>query len=180
MTTLRVFLLYLTVLPLSVRAQFQPPPGEPLAANPDGAKAALALMPAKYGGGILKLSADNGTPNPPAWYILAKKAEGEIFSITIAQGQITEEKPSFNLRALVGNPSAIDLGKVIVGSDGAWKAAQDYAAKRGRTLGSVSYTLQQKGPDAAPIWAVWCYSESGNDIGYLEILATTGAVVSSE
>jgi hypothetical protein len=179
MKLLRSLFLTLAVLPLAAWGQFQPPPSAD-AANPDGAKAALAMVPMRYSGGILKLSADNGTPNPPAWYILAKKAEGEIFSITIAQGQITQEKPSFNLRALVGNPSPIDLGKVLIGSDDAWKVAQGYSAKKGRELGSVSYALQQKGPDAAPVWAVWCYGEGGGYIGYLEILATTGAVVSSE
>lgn len=171
--------LILFLLAPALQAQFRPPSaGDTLPT--DGAKAALAVVPIKYSGGILKLSADNGTPNPPAWYILAKKGEGEIFSLTIAQGQITQEKPSFNLRALVGNPSPIDLDKVLIGSDGAWKLAQDYSARKGRELGSVSYALQQKGPDAAPVWAVWCYGQGGGYIGYLEILATTGAVVSSE
>ena len=55
-----------------------------------------------------------------------------------------------------------------------------YSAKKGKTLDSVSYALQQKGRDAAPVWAVWCYAADGGYIGYLELLATTGAIVSSE
>lgn len=183
MTMVRA-LFFVLCVSASAMAQFIPPaqePGEPRTpVNPDGAKAALALVPATYGDGILKLSADNGTPNPPTWYILAKKTEGEIYSITISQGQITEEKPSFNLRALLGNPTAIDLSKVTIGSNGAFEIAGGYCAKKGRKLASVSYALQQKGPDAAPVWAVWCYGGDGSYIGYLEILATTGDVVSSE
>jgi hypothetical protein len=168
----------------SAFAQFQPPGTDPAApvaaANPGGAKAAMALVPPIYGDGIIKVTADNGKPNPSAWYILAKKTEGEVFSITVSQGQITEEKPSLNLRALVGNPTPINLAKVAIDSNGAWNVALGYCAKLGKTLGSVSYALQQKGADAAPVWAVWCYDEGGDDIGYLEILATTGAIVKSE
>lgn len=178
MAQLRSLLLVLCVS-AGAFAQFQPPGAEP-AANPGGANAAIALVPPLYGDGIIKVTADNGTPNPPAWYILAKKTEGEVFSITVSQGQITEEKPSLNLRALVGNPTPINLAKVAIDSNKAWDIAFGYSAKLGKTLGSVSYALQQKGPDAAPVWAIWCYDEAGSDIGYLEILATTGAVVSSE
>jgi len=181
MAALRTFLLVLG-LPSNLLAQFQPPTGTvpSKAANPGGALAAMALVPPLYGDGILKISADNGTPNPPAWYILAKKTEGEVFSITVSQGQITEEKPSLNLRALLGNPSAINLAKVTVDSNGAWDAAMAYCTKKGKSLGSVSYALQQKGRDAAPVWEVWCYAEDGGYIGYLQLLATTGAIVSSE
>jgi hypothetical protein len=140
----------------------------------------MALVPPTYGDGILKVSADNGTPNPPVWYILAKKTGGEVFSISVSQGQITQEKPSLNLRALLGNPAPINLSKVQVDSNGAWNVAVGYCTQKGRNLGSVSYALQQKGPDAVPVWSVWCYGEDGGYIGYVELLATTGAIVSSE
>jgi hypothetical protein len=181
MAALRSFLIFLGVIS-SGFAQFQPPgaPDASVPANPGGALAAMALVPPRYGDGILKVSADNGAPNPPAWYILAKKTDGEVLSITVSQGQITEEKPSLNLRALLGKRSAINLSKVAIDSNGAWNVALGYCAKKGRNLGSVSYALQQKGPDAAPVWAVWCYGEDGGYIGYLELLATTGAIVSSE
>jgi len=183
MATLRLILLALCVTSTAF-AQFRPPGSEPAAtspANPGGAKAAMALVPPLYGDGILKVTADNGTPNPPTWYITAKKTEGEVYSITVSKGQITQEKPSLNLRALLGNPTPINLAKVAIDSNGAWDIAMGHCTKKGKTLGSVSYALQQKGADAAPVWAVWCYAEgSGDYIGYLEILATTGAVVSTE
>ncbi|HRJ73848.1 MAG TPA: hypothetical protein PLS03_16615 [Terrimicrobiaceae bacterium] len=145
-----------------------------------GARAALAAVPAKFQSGIVKLSADNGNPNPPEWYIVAKTQDGVVYSLTISAGQVVSEKPSLNLRALVTDPSPIDVSRVAVGSEGAWQAAEKYSLSKGKTLGSVSYALQQKGRDAAPIWSVWCYGPGGGYIGLLEILATTGAVVSSE
>lgn len=149
-------------------------------ANPDGVKAAIAAVPAHLRDGIVKITADNGNPNPPTWYIVAKNAGGEVFSVSVADGQVTEEKPSLNFRALFTQPAPIDLARLSVGSDGAWTIAQNYASKKGRALGSVSYALEQKGRAAAPLWSVWCYAPDGSYIGYLEILATTGAVISSE
>lgn len=145
-----------------------------------GAKAAIAAVPARLRDGIVKITADNGKPNPPAWYIVAKNDSGEVYSVTVAQGQVTEEKPSLNLRALFTAPASINLSKIAVGSDGAWQAAQTYSAEKGKTLGSVSYALEQKGRDAAPVWSVWCYTKDGSYIGFLEVLATNGSVISSE
>jgi len=168
------FPLALAVLLASAVSLFAQPAGT------DGVKAAIAAVPAHLRDGIVKITADNGKPNPPTWYVLAKNASDEVFSVSIADGQVTEEKPSLNLRALFGQPSPINLGKLTIGSDGAWAAAQSYVAKKGKTLGSVSYALEQKGRNAAPLWSIWCYGPDGSYIGYLEILATTGAVVSSE
>lgn len=149
-------------------------------ADADGALSAISAVPERLRNGIVKLSADNGTPNPPAWYFVAKNDSGEVFSITVTDGQVTSEKPFLDLRALFTAPAAINLSKLQIGSNGAWAAAQKYAAGRGKTLASVSYALEQKGRDAVPLWSVWCYAADGSYIGFLEILATTGAVVSSE
>lgn len=151
----RISFLILCLTSLSAVAQFQPPsPGAvpPTVAqngNPDGVKAAIAAVPAYLRDGIVKVSADNGTPNPPAWYFTAKTGNGEVYSVTVAQGQVVAEKPSLNLRALLTNPSEINLARLTVGSNGAWAAAQNYTQSKGRTLGSVSYVLEQKGRDAA-------------------------------
>ncbi len=173
-TSLR-FLFSAMLLALSA---FQSPAQE--TADTRGAKAALAAVPEKFRSGIVKLSADNGNPNPPEWYIVAKTSDGVVYSLTISAGQVVSEKPSLNLRALVTDPAPIDVSRVAVGSDGAWQAAEKYSSSKGKTLGSVSYALQQKGRDAAPIWSIWCYGPGGGYIGLVEILATTGAVVSSE
>lgn len=194
MTTLRASLALITLSALSAAAQFQPPgttttttttvtttTGEPLpTSNEGGVKAAIDAVPMRLRNNIVKISADNGTPNPPAWYIVAKTDNGEVYSVTVKAGQVIEEKPSLNLRALFTAPAAIDLTQLAVGSDGAWAAAQNYCQSKGRKLGSVSYALEQKGRNAAPLWSIWCYGGDGGYIGYLEILASNGTVISSE
>jgi len=156
----------------SFQGGFQPDTG--------GAMAAIHALPARYRDNIVKLSADNGNPDPSDWYFLAKRDSGEVYSITVSQGQVTSERISLNLGALLGNPSPINLSRLAVGSDGAWAAALKFCAKKGKPLGSVSYVLQQQGRDAAPVWSVWCYTPKGSYIGMLRVLGTTGAVISSE
>ncbi len=186
MTAPRFALLVLCLTSLTAWAQFQPPsspsvpPPAGQTASPDGVKTAIAAVPAYLRDGIVKISADNGTPNPPAWYIVAKTGNGEVFSVTVAQGQLVEEKPSLNLRALFAAPAAINLARLTIGSDGAWAAAQNYSQSKGKTLGSVSYALEQKGQDAAPLWSIWAYTKDGSYIGYFQLLADTGTVINAE
>lgn len=151
------------------------------AADPNSALSAIAALPPKYQNGILKVSADNGTPNPDTWYIVAKNSaqDGAMYQVAVSQGQIVSEKISFDLRSAIRD-SSIDLSKVRVDSDGAWAAGARFSAKRGKKLGNASYALQQQGRDAAPIWSIWCYDADVRYIGLVKILATTGAVVSSE
>lgn len=146
-----------------------------------GALSALKALPPKYRDGVLKLSADNGTPNPPLWYVTALNSDAKdtIHSITITDGQITSEKLSLDLRSALQN-SPINLASIRIGSTEAWNAAASYTQGKGKTLASVSYILQQQGKDAAPIWSVWCYDKRGSYIGFIKLLATTGTVISSE
>ena len=167
----------LTSLSLILAAGF----GPLQAADPNAALAAIAALPAKYQGGVMKVSADNGVPNPPTWYIVAKNArqDNAMYQIGITQGQIVSEKISLDLRTAIRD-SAINLGKVQVDSDGAWAIAAQYCERKGKRLGNASYALQQEGADSAPVWSIWCYDARVKYIGLIKILATNGAVVSSE
>lgn len=150
--------------------------------DPKGAIAAMDALPLNYRDGILKLSADNGDPNPLQWYILAKNSRrgDRIYSITVADGQIIAEKPSLDFREILNESTAITLADISVDSGQAFAIAQRHAEAAGKKLGSVSYVLEQKGQGAVPVWSIWCYDPAVKYFGYLQILATTGAVISSE
>ena len=130
----------------------------------------------------MKLSADNGDPDPPQWYILAYRGSPDdgLFSITIAKGEIVQEKPSLNLGELFKSPSPIATERITIDSPAAFEIAQHFAAANGRNLGTVSYVLQQTGADSAPVWQIWCYDQGGRYFGYLEIVATNGNVISTD
>jgi hypothetical protein len=162
-------------------AQFEPPQEGPLQ-DQDSALGALNILPPEYQNYVVKLSADNGTPDPPQWYVLAYRGSPEegLFSIGIANGQIVQEKPSFNVGELFKNPSPIAIERITIDSPAAFGIAQQFAEANGRHLTSASYVLQQIGPDSAPVWKVWCYDRGGSYFGYIEITATDGTVISTD
>ena len=162
-------------------AQFEPPQ-ESAAQDMNSALGALSILPPEYQDFVVRVSADNGTPEPPQWYVLAYRGNPQegLFSITVASGEIVQEKPSFNLGELFKNPSPIAVERVTIDSPAAFEIAEQFAAANDRDLKSVSYVLQQTGPDSAPVWKIWCYDRGGDYFGYIEIAATDGTVISTD
>ena len=162
-------------------AQFEPPEQAPTR-DVNSALGALSSLPPEYQNFVVKVSADNGTPDPPQWYILAYRGNPEegLFSIIIANGEIVQEKPSFNVGELFKVPNPIAIERITVDSRSAFEIASQFAAANDRTLRSVSYVLQQTGPDSSPLWKIWCYDRGGSYFGYIEISATNGNVISTD
>jgi hypothetical protein len=162
-------------------AQFEPPEQAPTQ-DVNSALGALSILPPEYQNFVVKVSADNGTPDPPQWYFLAYRGNPQegLFSISIANGQIIQEKPTFNLGELFKNPSPIAIERITIDSPAAFEIAEQFAAANDRHLKSVSYVLQQSGPDSAPVWKIWCYDRGGDYFGYIEIAATDGTVISTD
>jgi hypothetical protein len=152
---------------------------EPL--EPGGAKQAWSVLPARFQDGVVKLSADGGDPQPGTWYFLAKNADkdGQIFSITVTNGEVTQTKPSLDLRALVKNPSVMKWENLVLDSGQVFEKASEWMDSKGKTLGTVSYVLNQKGSGASPIWSLWCYGPDGSYFGEIQFMADTGTVVST-
>ena len=162
-------------------AQFEPPEQAP-AQDVNSALGALSTLPPEYQDFVVKVSADNGTPDPPQWYILAYRGTPEegLFSIIIANGEIVQEKPTFNVGELFKIPNPIAIERITIDSRSAFEIASQFAAASDQTLKSVSYVLQQTGPDATPVWKIWCYDRGGDYFGYIEISANNGAVISTD
>lgn len=150
------------------------------AGDRDGAIAAMQALPQRFQNGILRLSADEGQPNPQIWYLVARDMSEDAppRNFTVSAGQVTSQRVALNLRTLLNRPSPINLANVQVDSRDAWDLAQKFSSDQGRRLGSVSYLLQQEGRNAVPIWTVWCYAPDGRYIGVVSFLATNGAIVS--
>lgn len=142
---------------------------------------AIAVLPTRYHRGIVKVSADDANPNPSTWYFTARNADkaNDIYSLEISNGRLTLEKPSFDFRALLGKPTAIDLERLELDTPAIWKVAAANCARRGRALVTASYVLEQTGYSAAPVWKVWCYDSNGDEFAELDILSTNGSIVSS-
>lgn len=148
----------------------------------DHLKQAWETLPPHFQNGVVKVSADNATATSHTWYFIAKNTTSpkELFSISVTDGQITQEKRSLDLREFLTHPTIIDFQRIEAGSSAAWTAASNFAASNGRTLGTVSYVLTQDGQASAPIWNIWCYSPDGSYFGLLKMLATDGTIISSQ
>ena len=147
-----------------------------------GAIATINALPQQYRSGVLKLSADNAAPNPDSWYLVAQRNgdDSNIHNLTVTGGQIVSDKRTIGLREIFGQAGPVSVPKVAVDSRDAFDIAQKYARANGKTVGSVSFALQQKGGSSAPIWSVWCYSPGGSYQGLLQILATDGTVIAND
>lgn len=139
-------------------------------------------LPPIYRDNVIKMSADNGNPNPPTWSILAYRSgdKGALMNITMANANVISEKASLNLGAILKTPTPIDFSKVAISPPAAFAIAQSYAVANGGALGSVSYALEQKGANATPVWTLWCYDKGGSYVAVMEILASDGTVVLSD
>jgi|GEM_PF-670214 len=156
--------------------------GSALPCRAGSALEAVRVLPAGLRSTILRVSADNANPDPPAWYFVCRKSHTPdgLVSVTVRGGEVSAPKPSLDLRVAFGENTKIDVSRVQVDSRGAWALAQRYAAEQGGELASASFALSQQGDGAAPVWSVWCYSRDGSYLGLVKILADSGDVVFAE
>jgi hypothetical protein len=156
------------------------------AATPQiGAQAALRTLPAHFANHVVKLTADNGRPNPRRWYVLARNPQARrllikdpLYSITIVGGHIAEAKRSLDARQIFER-RIIDLSKVRIDSGEAFEIARNALGRRGEKMRSASYQLTQRGPAADPVWEVWAYGKRDFYLGVVRLSATTGDIISS-
>jgi hypothetical protein len=151
----------------------------------NGAKAALQALPPHFASQVVRLSADNGRPNPKRWYALARNTgaagfpvRGLLYSITIVRGELAETKPSLDARQVL-NRNFIDLARVRIDSGEAFEIARNALGRAGEKMRSASYQLTQKGPAADPMWEVWAYNKRNRYLGVVRLSARTGDVISS-
>ena len=97
---------------------------------------ALRILPPDYQAFVVKVSADDGNPDPSEWYILAYRggSKGGLFSITIGNGEIVQLKPSLNLGELFRNPNPIAVDGIAVDSRDAFQIASSWQLPTAKTL----------------------------------------------
>lgn len=155
--------------------------------NPqNGAIGALQALPPHFADQIVRVSADNGRPNPARWYVLARNpreagflVKDPLYSITIVRGQLSEAKRSLDARQVMNRRNFVDLARVRVDSDQAFEITRNALGSAGEKMRSASYQLTQIGPAADPIWDVWAYGKRDRYLGVVRLSARTGDVISS-
>ena len=120
-----------------------------------GAGTALQALPPQFAREVVRLSADNGRPDPMRWYVLARnRREGGLFvknplySITITDGQISEAKRFVDARQIFNRRNFINIPSVRIDSSVAFSIARNALGPAGQRMRSASYQLTQRGPAA--------------------------------
>jgi hypothetical protein len=152
--------------------------GAPGQTDSTGALAAMQGVPFKYNNGILQVRGTGGTPQPAKWEILARPKDdgGTVAQLTMEDGQLVGEAPSFNPGQIFREDGYIFIPEIQIDSAAAFALAQKQATAVGLELGAVDYLLEKHGDDVDPAWTLTCYNPKGHKIGLLTVLATTGLV----
>ncbi|HEY5791737.1 MAG TPA: hypothetical protein VIS74_00465 [Chthoniobacterales bacterium] len=148
----------------------------------NSAVAALAAIPPQYTGQILQLTGDKGTPEPAQWVIYARVRDDDdsspstVHTIVVAAGQVISDNPAANLFEVFRNTGYFGAPDIQVDSGDAFLTLTLYATSNNKVVNAISYKLVQSG-DGVPIWTLTAFDPNGGEIGWLRILATTGAVI---
>ena len=157
-----------------------------LPAQAPGIKDALGALPKPFVRQIVRISADNGRPNPLTWYILARNAsEGgwfvnnPLYSITIRGGNLVEAKRYVDVRQLLNWEDFVSTKKINLDAAEAFAVARKALGPKGKAMLTASYVMTQKGRSADPVWAVYGYGKSNRYLGEVKLSARTGAIISA-
>jgi hypothetical protein len=152
-----------------------------------GVRAALRALPPHFTKEVVRVSADNGRPNPTRWYVLARNrseaglfVKNPLYSITITDGQLSEAKRSVDARQIFNQRNFINIPSVRIDSSVAFSIARNALGPAGQRMRSASYQLTQRGSAADPIWEVWGYGKSNPYLGVVRLSARTGIVLSTK
>jgi hypothetical protein len=152
-----------------------------------GVRAALRALPPHFTKEVVRVSADNGRPNPTRWYVLARNrseagwfVKNPLYSITITDGQLSEAKRSVDARQILNQRNFINIPSVRIDSSVAFSIARNAFGPAGQRMRSASYQLTQRGSTADPIWEVWGYGKSNRYLGVVRLSARTGVVLSTK
>jgi hypothetical protein len=131
---------------------------------------------------IARLSARAGKPSPEAWTIVVydSKAAKGVRELTVASGTILSSRTKSDIALKLAKSDVIGFEGLRIDSDQVAELTASYAAANQLVPAAFDYDLRKEGEDAAPLWTVIAYDESGVRIGTIVVAANSGAIISHE
>jgi len=151
--------------------------------SPKGAVAALSAVPPQYTGRILQITGDKGSPEPKQWVIYARVSDDDdstpstVHTIVVSAGQVISDNPAANLLEVFRGTGYFGAPDIQEDSGDIFLTMTLYATANNKIVNTISYKLIRNNNDAAPIWTLTAFDPNGMEIGWLKILASTGAVI---
>ena len=128
---------------------------------------------------VVAISGQSGRPQPVDWRISLKDpaARGGVRELDIVSGQIsTERTPA---RPDAAGMAPIDLTKLNVDSDGAFRAAEQEASRNQVGFDSVNYRLAQDSASGKAVWTLELFDYEQRPVGKVRIAAGNANVLSA-
>ena len=149
----------------------------------DTAYKALRVVGAQRGEKALNqvtaIIGQSGRPQPVAWRVVLDDpaARGGERELDIVSGQVSSE------RAPVRSPGSgsvpIELTKLNLDSDGAFRAAEKEASRNQVGFDSVNYRLSADAGSGQPVWNLEMFDYEQRPVGNVRIAAGNGALLSA-
>ncbi len=125
---------------------------------------------------VVLISGRSGRPQPLEWEVSLDDptARSGIRELDVVAGQITAERTPIR-----GPETApVDLKKLNLDSDNAFRIAEEDAARNHVSFDSVNYQLAADGPSGAPVWTLQLFDYEQRPVGVVRIAADTGTLIS--
>jgi hypothetical protein len=128
---------------------------------------------------VTAISGQSGRPQPVDWRIDLDDpaARGGVRELDIVSGQISSERTPVHPSQAGSRP--IDLTKLNLDSDGAFRSAETEASRNQVGFDSVNYRLTADGATGQPVWTLEMFDYEQRPVGTVRIAARNGTVISS-
>lgn len=129
-------------------------------------------------GQVVAISGQSGRPQPVDWRISLSdpQARGGVRELDIVSGQISSERTPASPE--VGGTNPIDLTKLNVDSDGAFRTAEQEASRHQVGFDSVNYRLATDA-NGQPVWALELFDYEQRPVGKVRIAAGNNTLLSA-
>ena len=151
-----------------------------------GLRAALQARPPHLAKQVVRVSADNGRPDPMRVCAGQKSPRGGLVFEKAPLQHHDHRRTTFRSEAVVdarqifNQSNFINIPSVRIDSSVAFSIARNALGAADERMRSASYQLTQRGSTADPIWEVWGYGSSNRYLGVVRLSARTGAVLSTK
>jgi hypothetical protein len=126
---------------------------------------------------VTAIVGQSGRPQPVDWQVTLDDpaARGGVRELDIVSGQISSERTPVHAPSSGSIP--IDLTKLNLDSDGAFRTAEKEASRNQVGFDSVSYRLAVDGASGQPVWTVDMFDYEQRPVGSVRIAAGNGTLL---
>jgi hypothetical protein len=128
---------------------------------------------------VTAIVGQSGRPQPVAWRVTLDDpaARGGVRELEIVSGQISSERTP--VRPPASGLAPIDLTKLNLDSDGAFRTAEQAASHNQVGFDSVNYRLSADGASGQPVWTLEMFDYEQRPVGTVRIAAGNGTLLSA-